>query len=102
MIERLARAIEHVDDLPPEVQEELAEQIEGFRREPDVQAPRQLSGHRGFAGIWRDLPDDMEETLLRWRREATPTSPMEDQLRWNGDAPSSRWMVTLPAYPGSR
>lgn len=86
MIERLARALEHVEDLPPEAQEELAEQIEGFRRAPALQAPGHLPGHRSFAGIWDDLPDDMEETLLRWRREATPTLPMEDQLRWADEA----------------
>lgn len=41
----------------------------------------ELSGHRGFAGIGRELPDDLEETLLRWRREATPTPPMEARSR---------------------
>lgn len=80
MIERLARALEHVADLSSEAQEELAEQIEGFRRVPALQAPGYLPGHRSFAGIWRDLPDDIEETLLRWRREAMPTPPLEDQV----------------------
>lgn len=82
MIERLARALEHVEELPLEVQEELAEQIEFYRRAGDLGAPGPSSVHRSFAGIWRDLPDDMEETLLRWRHEAIPTPPIEDQLRW--------------------
>lgn len=81
MIDRLARALEHVEELPPEAQEELAEQIEAFRL-PASPTSGHLPTHRSFAGIWRDLPDDMEETLLRWRREATPTPPLEDQLRW--------------------
>ncbi len=34
MIERLRRALEHVEDLPPELQERLAEQIEQLTR-PD-------------------------------------------------------------------
>ncbi len=33
------------------------------------------------SGAWSDLPDDMEETLLCWRREVPPTPPIEDQLR---------------------
>jgi hypothetical protein len=86
MIERLARALEHVEQLPPEVQEELAEQIELYRRVPEPQTPGPMPGRRSFAGIWRDLPDDMEETLLRWRHEATPTPPVEDQLRWAEEA----------------
>ena len=85
MIDRLARALEHVEELPPEAQEELAEQIEAFRL-PASPASGHLPTHRSFAGIWDDLPDDMEETLLRWRREATPTLPMEDQLRWADEA----------------
>ncbi|HKB46309.1 MAG TPA: hypothetical protein VKC57_01335 [Ktedonobacterales bacterium] len=86
MIERLARALEHVEQLPPEVQEELAEQIELYRRVPEPQTPGSMPGRRSFAGIWWDLPDDMEETLLRWRHEATPTPPVEDQLRWAEEA----------------
>jgi hypothetical protein len=75
MIERLQRALEHVDELPPEIQEELAEQIEELI-EP-LEAP---SG--SLAGSMPDLPDDAEETLLRWRRETPPTPPVEEQLDW--------------------
>ncbi len=81
MIDRLARALEHVEDLPKDVQEELAEQIEQYQRPPTSGAQHR----RSFAGIWRDLPDDMEETLLRWRHAASPTPPVEEQLRWMED-----------------
>ena len=80
MIDRLARVLEHVEELPPEVQLELSEQIEAFRRVPTLPAPG-YAPRRSFAGIWRDLPDDMEETLLRWRRETAPLPSVEDQSR---------------------
>jgi hypothetical protein len=86
MIERLARALEHVDDLPPEAQVELAEQIEGFSRRASPRMPQQRSVRGSFAGIWRDLPDDMEETLFRWRRESTLAPPIEDQRHWVDEA----------------
>jgi hypothetical protein len=63
MIERLARALEHIDKVPEPVQEQLAEQIEVFASTSQVAAASR-------AGAWSDLPDDMEETLLRWRRES--------------------------------
>ena len=72
MIERLAQALEHIGELPEDAQEELAEQIEQYRHAPASGGQRP----RSFAGIWRDLPDDMEETLLRWRHEASPTPPI--------------------------
>lgn len=61
MIERLARALEHSEELPEDVQEELAEQIEQY-----VEPARLPSD--GLAGSMPDLPDDLEETILRWRR----------------------------------
>ena len=78
MIERLARALELIDDVPEDVQEQLAGEIEEY-----IKLPRQdASRIRRLAGIWSDLPDGMEETLLCWRREGSPTPPIEDQLRW--------------------
>jgi hypothetical protein len=77
MIERLARALEHIDEVPVDVQQELAEEIEQYSQQPHVGASRA----RRLAGAWSDLPDDMEDTLLRWRREVPPTPPIEDQLR---------------------
>ena len=75
VIEYLQRALEHLDELTPDEQEDVAEQILSF-----------ASGHiepRGaralrLAGAWADLPDDMEDTLLRWRRETPPTPLIED------------------------
>lgn len=37
-------------------------------------------------GIVRSAPREMDQTLLGWRREATPTPPAEDQLRWADEA----------------
>jgi hypothetical protein len=66
VIERLARALEHIDDLTAEAQDAIAEQIEAFQRvQIDDSQDRQ-----SLAGVWSDLPDGMEETLLRWRSEA--------------------------------
>jgi hypothetical protein len=75
MITRLQRALEHVEELPPEIQEEIAEQIEAYTEALPV-APGTL------AGSMPDIPDDAEDTLLRWRREVAPTLPMGEQLHW--------------------
>lgn len=75
MIERLQRALEHVEELPPDVQEEIATIIEE-NTEPLETAAANL------AGSMPDLPDDMVETLLRMRREVPPTPPMDEQLGW--------------------
>jgi hypothetical protein len=58
MIERLQRALERVDEIPPEVQEAIADQIERYIEPLDTSAG-------AFAGSMPDLPDDAEETLLR-------------------------------------
>ena len=75
VVDRLQQALEHVEELTPEEQEDIAEQILTFagRSEPRGARARRL------AGAWADLPDDMEETLLRWRRE-TPPTPLNDDL----------------------
>ena len=65
--ERLARAIEHIAELPEEEQNAIADQIEAFWR---THAGDSQSGP-SLAGVWSDLPDDMEETLLRWRNGAS-------------------------------
>ena len=75
MIARLRRALEHIDELPPELQDEIAEQIEAYTEPLALPAG-------SLAGSMPDLPDDAEETLLRWRREVPPTPPMDEQLRW--------------------
>lgn len=78
MIERLARALEHIEDVPEDVQEELAEEIEQYTAPLDVPAG-------SLAGSMPDLPDDIEETLMRWRHESKPTPPMDEQLAWVDD-----------------
>ncbi len=75
MIERLQRALEHVEELPPEVQEQLAEHIEEWTEPLELPVG-------SLAGSMPDLPDDAEEILLRWRREAPITPPVEEQLKW--------------------
>lgn len=75
MIERLQRALEHVDELSPAIQEELAEYIEQNIEPLDMPVG-------SLAGSMPDLPDDMEETLFRMRHEVPPKPLMDEQLRW--------------------
>jgi hypothetical protein len=75
MIERLQRALEHVDEIPPEIQEAIADQIEQYIEPLDTPAD-------ALAGLLSDLPEDAEETLLRWRRESAATPSMTDHLGW--------------------
>jgi hypothetical protein len=75
MIERLQRALEHLEELSPQLQEELAEHIEQYLEPLDM--PNGI-----LAGSMLDLPDNIEETLLRWRRETPPTRPIDEQLHW--------------------
>jgi hypothetical protein len=74
MIDRLQRAIEALEALPPTLQEAAAEQLEQFTA---LLAPSPLP-RRSYAGIWADLPDDMEETLDQWRH-AVPPTPFADE-----------------------
>lgn len=78
MIERLQRALEHIEEVAPDVQEQLAVIIEENTIQSDV-------GSDSLAGSMPDLPDDMFETLLRMRREAPPSPPMSEQLDWLDD-----------------
>ena len=74
VIEHLRHALEHLDELTPDEQEDVAEQILAYagRVEPPGARARRL------AGAWADLPDDMDETLLQWRRAVPPTPLIED------------------------
>lgn len=78
MIERLQRAMEHIEEVSPEIQEQLAAIIEENTEPLEV-------GRDNLAGSMPDLPDDMFETLLRMRREAPPSPPMDEQLSWLDD-----------------
>lgn len=73
MTSRLQRALEHIDEVSPSQQDEIAALIE------DALAPyRALPSYAGsIAGL---LPDDAEEEMLRMRREAPSSPPLEDQL----------------------
>lgn len=100
MIERLQRALEHVGELPPDEQEEIAELIEEWI-EPAEMAPP-ANGHQPNAseadlpksvrdalsviGAWSDMQDDDEFAALdRIRHESVPTPPMDEQLWWLKD-----------------
>jgi hypothetical protein len=85
VIERLRRALEHLDELTPDEQEDIAEQILSFAA--GHIKPRGARALR-LAGAWADLPQDMEETLLRWRREVPPT-PLVEGLPGEHDAPTT-------------
>ncbi len=90
MIERLARALEHIDELSPEAQEEIAEQIEELTSPLDVElsAPGLLPGEerlpervrRSLAaiGIARDQQDVDEFEALDLIRHSSPPSPPPD------------------------
>lgn len=75
--ERLHRALARIEQLPPEVQDELAEQLEAWTEPAQDTVPRPK---KRVAGIWRDRTDlaDMIEELERLRHEAPPTPPPED------------------------
>ncbi len=90
MIERLARALEHIDELSPEAQEDLAEQIEELTAPLDVELPEPglLPGEerlpervrRSLAaiGIARDQQDVDEFEALDRIRHSSPPSPPPD------------------------
>jgi len=75
MVVRLQRAIQNLDTLPENVQESVAEQIEQLTA---VYTPSGVT-RRSHAGIWADLPDDMEETLDQWRHEVPPTPFIDEE-----------------------
>jgi hypothetical protein len=92
MIERLQRALEHIDELSPAAQEDLATFIEeqtlpssdessedGVQpRPPDDHLPKRIRTALAAIGSARDLLDDDEfEALDRIRHESTPTPAIE-------------------------
>lgn len=94
MIERLQRALEHLDELSPEAQQDLAQQIEDLTAPlDDLPALRNLPADEALppsvrvalalGGAWRDLQGDDEFAAFdRIRHESTPTPSMEEQLAW--------------------
>lgn len=75
MVERLQHAVQILETLPANVQESVAEQIEQLIVSYVSTSVRRHS----YAGIWADLPDDMEETLDRWRHEVPPTPSIDEE-----------------------
>jgi hypothetical protein len=75
MVDRLARAIQHVNELPEAVQEEIALHIE------ELLTPiSETNTIQDFAGIWQDLQGDDEFAALdRMRHEVPPTPPIEEE-----------------------
>jgi hypothetical protein len=75
MIEHLQRALQHIDELPEVVQEEIALHIEEILAPEDPgRAPS------AFAGMWADLQGDDEFAYLeRIRHEVPPTPLIEDE-----------------------
>ena len=70
---RLQQAIQRLDELSPQQQDEFACLIE------DQLTPATILP--SYAGSMPDLPDDFEEELMRWRHEVPPTPPLDEQLR---------------------
>ena len=91
MIERLQRALEHLDELSPEAQNDLAELIEEQTEqaiavempEPSPQQtpsslPQRIRTALAAIGSSRDLLDDDEFAALdRIRHESVPTPPID-------------------------
>jgi len=88
MIERLQRALEHIEELSPEMQEEIAARIEEMTepleevaapvRVIDPNLPKAVRDALAVAGVARDLQyDDEFEALDRIRHESAPTPPID-------------------------
>lgn len=82
MIERLQQVLTRIEQLPPEVQEEAAAQLEVltefFEETPDGKANKTRKKRRNLAGAWRDLAwDDEVEAFDRMRHATLPTPPLE-------------------------
>jgi len=85
MIDRLQEVLPHLQYLPPEAQEEIANHIEELEQEAfahgcveDVPYNASLAEPwQDPAGAWSDLPDDMFEELDRIRHSNPPTPPIE-------------------------
>jgi hypothetical protein len=82
MIERLQQVLTRIEQLPPEIQEEAAAQLEiltePFVAIPNAQTKSTRGKGRSLAGAWRDLAwDDEAEAFDRMRHATQPTSPIE-------------------------
>lgn len=97
MIERLRRALDHIDDLSPEAQLDLAQQIEALSAPQDElfmlhslpadeQLPHSVQVALSLGGAWSDLQHDDEFAYFeRIRHEVPPAPPVDEQLAWLDD-----------------
>ena len=81
MIERFQQVLTRIEQLPPEVQEEAAAQLEilteSFEEIPNAKYRTREKG-RSLAGAWRDVAwDDEVEAFDRMRHATQPTPPIE-------------------------
>lgn len=86
MLDELREILERVQQAPEAEQRLIAQlvQMELERARQDAALPIELRD--SYAGAWADLPEDDElETLDRLRHEASPTPPLDEQLRWLDD-----------------
>jgi hypothetical protein len=82
MIDRLQQVLTRIEQLPPEVQEEAAAQLEMltevFEAIPNAETDRTQKKGTSLAGVWRDLAwDDEVEAFDRIRHSTEPTPPIE-------------------------
>jgi len=82
MIDRLQQVLSRIEQLPPEVQEEAAAQLEvltePFEELANAKIDRTRKKGRSLAGAWRDLAwDDEVAAFDRMRHATQPTPPIE-------------------------
>ncbi len=82
MIERLQQVLSRIEQLPPEVQEEAAAQLEvltePFQEIPNEKTSRTREKGTSLAGAWSDLAwDDEAEAFDRMRHATQPTPLIE-------------------------
>jgi len=82
MIERLQQVLTRIEKLPPELQEEVAAQLEvitePFEAIPNIEMNQVHEKGKSLAGAWRDLAwDDEAEAFDRMRHTTQPTPPIE-------------------------
>ncbi|HCI82074.1 MAG TPA: hypothetical protein DHW02_20565 [Ktedonobacter sp.] len=85
MIDRLQEVLPHLEHLPPEAQEEVANYIEALEQEIFIHGEfRKISGEISQTEHWvdpvgslSDLPEDMFDELDRIRHTNPPTPPIE-------------------------
>jgi len=82
MIERLQQALMKIEKLPPEVQEEVAAEIEAltepFEERLNMKTSRAGGKRSNLAGAWSDLAwDDEAEAFDRMHHATQPSPPLD-------------------------